>query len=103
MVRGGENKSGRYPEVLVFAKGGRKGAIWFLEGRKGGGWARVASELRKMTSFLDSKDQLMGLESIHFELAGCVFQSAGWVSFLCGCSSGGRYFSRQACREATFG
>jgi len=63
MVRGGENKSGRYLEVLVFAEGGRKGAIWLPEGRKGGGWARFASELRKMTSFLVSKDRVMGPES----------------------------------------
>jgi hypothetical protein len=35
MVRGGENKSGRYLEVVVFAEGGRKGAIWLPEGRKG--------------------------------------------------------------------
>jgi hypothetical protein len=63
MVRGGENKSGRYLEVMVFIEGGRKGAIWLLESRKDGGWAQVACELRKMTSFLDSKDRLMGFES----------------------------------------
>jgi len=51
MVRGGENKSVRYLEVIVFAEGGWKGAIWLPEGRKGGGWARVVRELRKMTSF----------------------------------------------------
>jgi len=63
MVRGGENKSGRYLEVEVFAEGGRKGAIWLPEGREGWGWARVAGVLRKMINFLDPKDQTMGSEA----------------------------------------
>jgi len=37
MVRGDENKSGRYLEVEVFTEGGRKGAIWLPEGREGWG------------------------------------------------------------------
>jgi hypothetical protein len=63
MVRGGENKSGRYLEVVVFAEGGRKGAIWIPEGCKGWGWARVAGELRKMISFLGPKDRLPDSEA----------------------------------------
>jgi hypothetical protein len=63
MVRGGENKFGRYLEVIVFAKGGRKGVIWLLEGRKGGSWARVAGELRKMITFLGPKNRLLGSEA----------------------------------------
>jgi hypothetical protein len=61
MARGGENKSDRYLEVMVFAEGGQKGVIWLPEGRNGGGWARV--ELWKMTSFLVSKNRLMGSEA----------------------------------------
>lgn len=63
MVRGGENKSGRYLEVIVFAKGGQNGVIWLPEGRKGGGWARVVGELRKMITFLGPKDRLLGSEA----------------------------------------
>jgi len=67
MVRGGENKSGRYLEVEVFAKGGRKGAIWLPEGREDWGWARVAGELRKMINFLGPKDRTMGFEASSLE------------------------------------
>jgi len=67
MVRKGENKSGRYLEVEVFAKGGRKGAIWLPEGREGWGWARVAGVLQKMINFLGPKDQTMGSEAFSLE------------------------------------
>jgi hypothetical protein len=46
MVHGGENKSGRFLEVAVFAEGGRKGGIWLPKGRDGRGWRRFAAELR---------------------------------------------------------
>jgi hypothetical protein len=62
MVQGGENKSGRYIEVVVFAEGGQKGTVWLPEGRKGGGWARVADEMRKLISFLGPKDRTLGSE-----------------------------------------
>lgn len=99
MVRRGVNKSGRYLEVVVFAEGGRKGAIWLFEGRKGGGWARFAGELRKMTSFLGSKERMMGSETFFFESAGWVFHG----SFLRGCGSGVRCLPRHAYWEATVG
>jgi hypothetical protein len=67
IVRGGENKSGHYLEVEVFAEGGRKGAIWLPEGREGWGWARVAGVLRKMINFLGLKDQTMGSEAFSLE------------------------------------
>jgi len=84
MVQRVVNKSGRYLEVVVFAKGGQKEAIWLLEGRKGGGWARFAGELRKMTPFLGSKERMMGSETFFFELARWIFHG----SFLSGCGSG---------------
>jgi hypothetical protein len=46
MVHGGDNKSGRFLEVAVFAEGGRKGGLWLPEGRDGRGWRRFAAELR---------------------------------------------------------
>jgi hypothetical protein len=82
MVRGGENKSGRFLEVMVFAEGGRKGAIWLPEGRNGGGWVRVASELWKMTSSLVSKDRVMGSESFTTNrLGGSSSQQDGFPSY----------------------
>ena len=43
MVHEGGNKAGRFLEVLILAKGGRKGVIWLLEGRfgRGGGDSQV--------------------------------------------------------------
>jgi hypothetical protein len=38
MVHKGWNKSGRFLVATVFAKGGRRGVIWFPEGREGWGW-----------------------------------------------------------------
>jgi len=100
MVRRSVNKSGRDLEVVVFAEGGRKGAIWLFEGRKGGGWAQFAGELRKMTSFLGSKERMMGSETFFFfESARCVFHG----SFLRGCGSGVRCLPRHAYWEATVG
>jgi hypothetical protein len=48
MVHGGGNKAGRFLEVLVLAKGGRKGVIWFPKGRFGRGWRRFVGELRHL-------------------------------------------------------
>jgi hypothetical protein len=62
MVRGGGNKAGCFLEVVAYAEGGRKGAIWLPEGREGWGWSRVVGELRKMLSFLGSKAQSLGAE-----------------------------------------
>jgi len=70
MVRGGENKSGRYIEVVVFAEGGRRGTIWLPEGRKGGGWARVADEMRTLISFLGPKDRTLGSEASSSDCLG---------------------------------
>jgi hypothetical protein len=54
-VSGGGNKASRYLEVVAFAEGSRKGAVWLHEGREGWGWSQIVGELRKMISFLDSK------------------------------------------------
>jgi hypothetical protein len=62
MVRGGENKAGRFLEVVAYAKGGRKGAIWLPKGHEGWDWSRVAGELWKMLSFLGSKARSLGAE-----------------------------------------
>jgi len=77
MVRGGENKSGRYIEVVVFAEGGRKGIMWLPEGRKGGGWARVADEMRKLISFLGPKDRTLGSEASSDYLGGSSSRMGG--------------------------
>jgi hypothetical protein len=42
IVRRGRNKAGRFLEVAVYAKGGRKGMVLFPEGRAGWGWSRVS-------------------------------------------------------------
>jgi hypothetical protein len=42
----GGNKAGCYVEVVAYAEGGRKGAIWLPEGHEGWGWSRVVGELR---------------------------------------------------------
>jgi hypothetical protein len=47
LVREGCNKAGRFLEVAVVVDGGRKGTIWLPEGRKGWGWRRFVSEMRK--------------------------------------------------------
>jgi hypothetical protein len=47
LVREGCNKAGRFLEVAVEVDGGRKGTIWLPEGRKGWGWRRFVSEMRK--------------------------------------------------------
>jgi hypothetical protein len=51
LVHEGCNKAGRFLEVAVEVDGGRKGTIWLLEGRKGWGWHRVVSEMRRMLEF----------------------------------------------------
>jgi hypothetical protein len=48
LVREGCNKAGRFLEVAVEVDGGQKGMIWIPEGRKGWGWHRFVSELRKL-------------------------------------------------------
>jgi hypothetical protein len=60
MVRGSGNKAGRFLEVVAYAEGGRKGAIWLPQGRGGWGWSRVVGELRKLLSFLGLKDRSPG-------------------------------------------
>jgi hypothetical protein len=51
LVREGCNKAGRFLEVAVEADGGWKGMIWLLEGKKGWGWRRFVSEMRRMLEF----------------------------------------------------
>jgi hypothetical protein len=60
MVRGNGNKAGRFLEVVAYAEGGRKGAIWLPEGRGGWGWSQVVGELRKLLSFLGLKARSSG-------------------------------------------
>jgi hypothetical protein len=56
MVREGGNKAGRYLEVVAYAEGGRKGAIWLPEGRESPGWSRIVGELRQLLAFLKAKE-----------------------------------------------
>jgi hypothetical protein len=56
MVRGSGNKVCRFLEVVSYAEGGRKGAIWLPEGREGWGWFRVVGELRQLLDFLEAKE-----------------------------------------------
>ena len=48
LVREGCNKASRFLEA---ADGGCKGTIWIPEGRKGWGWRRFVSEMRRMMEF----------------------------------------------------
>ena len=48
------NKSGRFLEVSVNAKGGRRGMILFPEGREGRGWSRISGELSKTLAFFET-------------------------------------------------
>ena len=52
MVHKGCNKSGCFLVAAVFADGGRRGGISFLEGREGWGWQCIVGELRKFLGFL---------------------------------------------------
>jgi hypothetical protein len=56
MVWGGGNKAGRYLEVVAYAKGGRKGAIWLPKGREGGDWSPIVGELRQILALLVAKE-----------------------------------------------
>jgi hypothetical protein len=56
-IHKGWNKSGRFLVASVFAEGGRRGGIWFPEGREGWGWRRVVGELRKCLGFLAAEER----------------------------------------------
>lgn len=47
-VSKGSNKAGNFLEVAVFVEGNQKRTIWLPEGRRGWGWRRFVSELRKL-------------------------------------------------------
>jgi hypothetical protein len=64
MVHGDTNKAGRFLEVVVFAEGGRKGAIWLPEGRNGRGWRRFAGELRHMLASPVSRSEELVFRSL---------------------------------------
>jgi hypothetical protein len=51
----GSNKVGRFLEVAIAAKGGRKGIIWLPKGRKGWGWRRFVGEMRQMLEYQGGK------------------------------------------------
>ena len=51
LVHEDRNKAGRFLEVVVEADGGWKGTIWLTEGKKGWGWRRFVSEMRRMLQF----------------------------------------------------
>lgn len=53
-VRKGENKSGRFLEVAVYAVGGRRGLILLPEGRDGRGWSSVSGELSKVLAYFEA-------------------------------------------------
>jgi hypothetical protein len=54
-TRVGENRSGRFLEVAVFAMGGRKRRVCFPEGRDGQGWGHASGELSKALAFFGAK------------------------------------------------
>jgi hypothetical protein len=56
-IHKGWNKSGRFLVATVFAEGGRRGGIWFPEGREGWGWRRIVGELRKCLGFLAAEER----------------------------------------------
>jgi hypothetical protein len=58
IVRRGGNKSGCFLEVAVYAVGGRKGLVLFLEGLDGRGWSCVLGELSKVLAFLKTNGKL---------------------------------------------
>jgi hypothetical protein len=58
MVHGGGNNAGRYLEMVVYEKGGRKGIIWLPEGRGGWGWRQFVGELRQLLVPFEAKSQL---------------------------------------------
>jgi len=51
--------------------------MWVPEGRKGGGWARVADEMRKLISFLGPKDRTLGSEASSDYLGGSSSRMGG--------------------------
>jgi hypothetical protein len=57
MVRNGSNKAGHFLEVAVFAEGGRKRAIWLLDGRGRWGWHRFVGKLRHLLALTVAKDR----------------------------------------------
>jgi hypothetical protein len=63
MIRGGSNKAGRYLEVSVYVKGGRKGVLWLPEGQFGRGWHRFVGELRLMLASPKGKPDVEVAES----------------------------------------
>jgi hypothetical protein len=82
----GCNKSGRFLVAAVFAEGGRRGGIWFLEGREGWGWRCIVGELRKFMGFLAAERPM----------ASGVKSGEGFFlarSFFCGCLRAERRFS----------
>jgi len=56
IVRRGENRPGRFLEVVVYAVGGWRRLILFPKGRDGRGWSRVCEELSKALAFLEATD-----------------------------------------------
>jgi hypothetical protein len=52
----GENRSGRFLEIAVYAMGGCRGLILFPEGCDGRGWSHVSGELSKALAFLGATD-----------------------------------------------
>jgi hypothetical protein len=61
MVHKGGNKAGRFLEVPFLAEGGRKGVIWFSEGRFERGWRQFAGELHLL---LEAQGLVAGSEEV---------------------------------------
>jgi hypothetical protein len=57
MVHKGCNKSSHFLVAAVFAEGGWRGGIWFLEGCEGWGWQCIVGELWKFLGFLAAKER----------------------------------------------
>jgi hypothetical protein len=80
-VRMESNKAGRFLEVAVFVKGGRKGVIRLPEGRGGWGWQCFLDKLRILVANLVEK----ALPMVHADIDGEVGCAAN--AGVVGCAS----------------
>jgi hypothetical protein len=79
IVRRGGNSSGRFLEVAVYAVGGRRGMIVFLEGRDWRGWGRVSGELSKVLVFFGTSVVSSSFSGV--PVGKSVGKAAGVLSF----------------------
>ena len=61
IVHKGCNKADCFLVAAIFFEGGRRGGIWFPEGREGWCWQCIVEELRKFLGFLRRRGEADGL------------------------------------------